>query len=141
MGITIHYQLHLRDERALHGLIATVRAYATAHGWPMRDIALAEAVLPRSNDAGDWEYNGPSSGIEVLPDEYSDPVRFEFGTDLVASDFTKTQFAGPVAHQKVVQLLDALKGFLSVLDVVDEGESGSDATQKPWRNPLLRVAI
>lgn len=122
MGITIHYQLRLRDENALHGLIATVRAYADAHGWPVRDITLADAVLPRSNDAGDWEYTGPSSGIEVLPDEYSDPVRFAFGSDLLASDFTKTQFAGPDVHRQVIHLLDALSGFLSELQVVDEGE-------------------
>ena len=68
MGITIHYQLHLRDESALHSLITTVREYAIAHGWPIRDIARADSVLPRSNDVGDWDYSGPSSGIEVLPE-------------------------------------------------------------------------
>ena len=122
MGITIHFRLRLREDNALHGLLRAVEQYASARKWPTRAITESDVVLQRSSNIGDWEYQGPSAGIEVLPDEFCDPVRLEFGSDSMAFDFTKTQFAGPSVHREVVELLDSLRPYLADVEVEDEGE-------------------
>ena len=122
MGITVNYTLRLKNERSLSQLIAHVRKFAAAHDWPVRDISTQSTKLDRSTHTEDAEYAGPSSGIEVLPDERCDPLRFEFGIDQVAQDFVKTQFAGLDCHLAVLGLLHELTPYLSDLDVEDEGE-------------------
>ena len=54
--------------------------------------------------------------------EDCDPVRLEFDSDLYVQEFTKTQFAGPQVHLKVLELLKALRPFFRDLRVEDEGE-------------------
>jgi len=77
MGVTVHYTLRLKDDRSLSPLIAHIRKFAAARDWPVRDISEQSTRLDRSTDSEDTEYVGPSSGIEVLPDERCDPLRFE----------------------------------------------------------------
>jgi len=77
---------------------------------------------PRVRDEQDWDYDGPTSGIEILPHERCDPLRLEFDVDLYVQEYTKTQFAGPGVHREVVALLRELAPHFAMLQVDDEGE-------------------
>jgi len=92
-------------------------------GWLTEPIESEQTSLLRvRNKEEEWNYVGPVSGIVLYPSEDYDPVRLEFDSDLYVQEFTKTQFAGPEIHLKVVALLRVLKPFFRQLEVEDGGE-------------------
>jgi len=122
MGVTIHFEGKLRTRRDLDLLIASAQAGAEKLGWPHRPIAEDRAHLARVRGEEDWDYVGPTTGIELLPHDRSDPLRFEFDSDLYVQEFIKTQFAGPHVHSQVVELLRSLEPRFETLSVEDEGD-------------------
>jgi hypothetical protein len=128
MGVTIHFEGRLRSRRDLALLVELARGTAERLGWPHRPIAEERAHLARVREEEDWDYVGPTTGIEVLPHERCDPLRLEFDSDLYIQEFIKTQFAGPAVHAQVVQFLRTLEPHFDSLAVEDEGElwSGGD---------------
>ena len=122
MGVTIHFEGKLRNRSSLDATVRAAATFARARGWTATPILEEQARLARARDKKDWDYEGPTSGIELLPHTRSDPVRLEFDRDLYIQEFTKTQFAGPTVHQEVVDLLRELAPHFETLSVQDEGE-------------------
>ena len=122
MGVTIHFEGQLRNRDRLQLVVHAAAEFARARGWPYQAIEEPEVHLARVRDEKDWDYVGPTSGIELLPHERCEPVRLEFDRDCYIQEYTKTQFAGPAVHIEVVTLLRQLAPHFTELLVEDEGE-------------------
>ena len=122
MGVTIHFEGKLRDRGSLEAVVRAAGAFAQVRGWRVEPISQVQAHLARVRDEKDWDYDGPTSGVELLPHERCDPLRLEFDADLYVQEFTKTQFAGPSIHREVIALLRELAPNFATLYVDDEGE-------------------
>jgi hypothetical protein len=122
MGVTIHYKGKLRDRAAYDTVIVRAREFAQSQGWPHRDIPEEFRRLHRVRDEQDWDYEGSTKGIELLPHQDCEPVRLEFDRDLYIQEYTKTQFAPLDFHIAIVALLRALQPCFATLTVEDEGE-------------------
>ena len=122
MGVAIHFEGRLRDERSYEQLLLIVRKIASSEAWLTEDIEPAEKKLLRIRDEEDWDYEGPVKGVILYPHEDCDPVRLEFDRDLYMQEFTKTQFAGARYHVKVIALLRTIEPLFVELKVEDEGE-------------------
>jgi len=122
MGVTIHFEGQLHDEKAYQELMAFVSSTAKVEGWRTEPIESKKVTLLRVRDEQDWDYTGPLKGIAVYLHEDCDPVRLEFDENLYVQEFTKTQFAGVDWHLKVVGLLKAIQSYSRGLKVDDEGE-------------------
>jgi hypothetical protein len=122
MGITVHFEGHLRDEGAYGRTMAIALKFAECNGWTTRAISEDKVKLSRVRNETDWNYEGPTKGLELLPHPSSEPVRLEFDKNLYIQEYTKTQFAPPEIHKALVHLLDELAPLFVSLEVVDEGE-------------------
>jgi len=122
MGVTIHFEGQLLDERAYQELMAFVSSTAKVEGWRTEPIESKKVTLLRVRDEQDWDYTGPVRGTAVYLHEDCNPVRLEFDENLYVQEFTKTQFAGVDWHLKVVGLLKAIQSYFRELKVDDEGE-------------------
>jgi hypothetical protein len=122
MGVTIHFEGKLRDEKAYEAVVSLATAFAQNRGWPSRMISERNVKLSRVRDEKDWTYEGPTKGVELQPHENSEPFRLEFDRDLYVQEYTKTQFAPLEVHQEIVTLLDEIASFFMTLEVIDEGE-------------------
>lgn len=131
MGVTIHFEGQLWSEEAYRELIELVSSISTDEGWRTKAIESKEVTLLRVRDEQNWDYTGPVKGVLVSLHEDCDPVRFEFDRNLYIQEFTKTQFAGPEIHLKVLDLLKTVRPFFLELKVQDEGEY--------WETGDLRV--
>src|SRR5262249_23521889 len=90
--------------------------------WEVREANVANAAVRRVVAGKERLYQGPLTGIVIYPHPMCEPIYIQFGTDLLMSDFVKTQFAGPDVHVEVIGLLRKLKPLLADLQVSDEGE-------------------
>jgi hypothetical protein len=122
MGVTIHYEGRLKDPASLSKVLGAAADFAALRGWPQRRFTDGSIHLARVRNEEDWDYVGPTSGIELTPNDRCDPIRLEFDKDFYIQEFTKTQFAGPDTHADVVALLRELSPFFEDLMVDDEGE-------------------
>lgn len=122
MGVTIHFEGRLRDQSAYEALIAEATSFAAAREWESVPFAVPNAKLSRVRDDTDWDYEGPTRGIELHAHPNSEPIRLEFDQDLYVQEYTKTQFAPPEVHKDVVALLDLLADHFVSLEVHDEAE-------------------
>jgi hypothetical protein len=122
MGVTIHFEGKLKDQATFEAVVQAAGAFARARGWGVEPISEVDAHLARVRDEEDWDYQGPTSGVAILPHERCDPLRLEFDVDLYVQEYTKTQFAGPGVHMEVVALLRELAPHFETLQVDDEGE-------------------
>lgn len=122
MGVTIHFEGQLKNDAAYQELLEEASSIAKVEGWSSEAIESEVKTLSRVRDEQDWDYVGPVKGIVISIAEDCDPVRLEFDSDLYVQDFTKTQFAGPQVHLKILELLKALRPFFHDLRVEDEGE-------------------
>lgn len=122
MSITIHFEGTLKDETAYEAVVAEAFKLATEMGWPARPISEEKATLLRVKDEEDWDYVGPIKGIEIEPDENSDPLRLVFDRELYVQDYIKTQFAPVEVHVAVSDFLKRLEPYFETFKVTDEGE-------------------
>jgi hypothetical protein len=122
MGVTIHFEGQLISEGAYQDLVGLVSSIAEANGLRTEPIESAEVTLLRVRDERGCDYTGPVKGIVVFLHDDCDPLRLEFDKDLYVQEFTKTQFAGPEYHLKVIELLRTVQPLFRELMVDDEGE-------------------
>jgi len=122
MGVTIHFEGRLKDETAYSSVISIAEKHAATHGWPAAHFSIAKAALSRVKDEGDWDYLGPTKGIELQPHPNCEPFRLEFDESLYIQEYTKTQFAPVQVHIDVAALLSAIAPHFSEISVYDEGE-------------------
>lgn len=102
--------------------LSTAASFAASRGWPTEYFNYAHAKLSRVRNEQDWDYEGPTKGIELQPHPSSEPIRLEFDDDLYLQEYTKTQFAPQSVHEELVNLLDQLRPYFEELTVIDEGE-------------------
>ncbi len=122
MGVTIHFEGQVRDEAAYAAVIALAEEFASTHGWEAHRFTAQEASLLRVRDEQNWDYVGPTKGVELRPHANSEPVRLEFDENLYIQEYTKTQFAPLHVHVNVVELLSILAPQFQELQIYDEGE-------------------
>jgi hypothetical protein len=122
MGVTVHFQGQLRDEAAYSSVSERAAFFAASQGWQVETLLVPHAKLNRVRDEQEWEYEGPTKGIELRPHPSSEPIRLEFDRDLYIHEFTKTQFAPPEVHKRLIELLDELAPYFLDIEVFDEGE-------------------
>ena len=122
MGVTIHYQGHLRDEAAYQAVIGLASVFAEGLGWQTTPILEESVVLHRYEGDKDYKYTGPAKGLVIQPHENCEPFRLEFDRSLFVQDFVKTQFAPIEIHIRLVELLKSLNLHFEKLEVEDEGE-------------------
>jgi hypothetical protein len=112
----------LKTPAAYPLLLDELREYAESRGWPCESISERQTTLKRVREERDWDYSGPTLGLQLHPDENSDPLRFEFDRDYYVQEFVKTQFAGVDTHVAIIGLLRSIQPFFERLKVEDEGE-------------------
>lgn len=122
MGLTIHYEGYLQRANAYDELIHICRAFADSEDWPTQIIDESHKSVGRIIDEEVFPYEGPMRGIRMHPHPDCEPLTLEFGSDLFCQDYTKTQFAGPGIHRKVVTLLTNLNDLFVDLRILDESE-------------------
>jgi hypothetical protein len=122
MGVTIHFEGKLKDEASFNRIMITAKAFADAQGWPYEEISNQETTLQRVRGEEDWDYVGPTRGIEIQPHKNSEPLRLEFDEDLYVQEFIKTQFAPQEIHILISKLFHSVASEFSVLEIDDEAE-------------------
>jgi hypothetical protein len=138
MGITIHFEGQLNDEVSYEAVLALAKRFCEEHSWLHEPISESNVMLNRVRDEKNWDYEGPTKGIAVLPHENSEPFRLEFDRDLNIQDYTKTQFAPIKVHIEIVELLRKLQPYFKHLNVIDEGEFFDTEDQDILANHLQR---
>ncbi|MBW8361855.1 MAG: hypothetical protein K0M56_06675 [Kaistella sp.] len=78
-------------------------------------------LLERVKEEKNWDYEGPTKGIQIQTDEKCEPLIFEFDKDLYIQEYCKTQFADIDIHIQIINLLRSIKDYFTNLKVVDEG--------------------
>jgi hypothetical protein len=122
MGVTIHFEGKLKDDRALAGALTLAKKFSEEHSWSLQPIDEPQVTLRRVRNEENWDYVGPVKGLEIQPKENSEPFRLEFDSDLYVQEYTKTQFAPLEIHVQLVELLHLLQPFFEELRIEDEGE-------------------
>lgn len=122
MGITIHFEGRLKSPSHYDQALSIATTFATSRNWPVKHFACDSTKLSRVRDEKDWDYEGPTKGLELQPHSSSEPFRLEFDKDYYVQEYTKTQFAPQAIHQELVDLLDQLHPLFEELTVIDEGE-------------------
>lgn len=122
MGITVHFEGRLLGEAAYLAVISMAEKFSSARGWRAEKFAVTSATLARVRDEQDWDYVGPTKGIELHSHPSCEPIRLEFDKDLYIQEYTKTQFAPIQVHIDLISLLKNISSHFSSLDVIDEGE-------------------
>lgn len=122
MGITIHFEGGLRSVDSLSSVLQTALDFAKEQNWSYVEIPEEVRSLARVRDETDWDYVGPTSGIEIYPHESSEQLRLEFDSDGYIQEYIKTQFAPIEIHIAVIELLRKLEPAFVSLEVVDESE-------------------
>ena len=122
MGITIHFEGQLKDDDAYGRVVSSAKACADKHSWSYTVISEQETTLQRVRGGEDWDYVGPTKGIEIQPHENSEPLRLEFDKDLYIQEYVKTQFAPQEIHIKISEFLHSIESEFVSIEVIDEGE-------------------
>jgi len=122
MGVTIHFEGKLKSQASYQNVIETARHFAQVNDFNFSIFQEDNKLLSRVKDEKDWDYQGPTMGILIKPDENSDPLNIEFDRDYYIQEYCKTQFADISVHILVIDLLRQLETYFETLTVFDEGE-------------------
>ncbi len=122
MGVTVHFEGQLRNADAYDAVVKAASDFAAARSWLVLHFENDLVKLSRVRNEQDWDYEGPTRGVELQPHPSSEPIRLEFDRDLYVQEYTKTQFAPQNVHEELISLLDLLKPWFRELAVEDEGE-------------------
>jgi len=142
MGITIHFEGKLKDEGSFNKVMTSSREFADEQGWPYSDISEEEVTLQRVKGEEDWNYVGPTRGVEIQPHDNSEPLRLEFDKDLYIQEYVKTQFAPQEVHILITKLLKSFEPEFSSIEVIDEGEyyeTGDDSVLNNHREKFFET--
>jgi hypothetical protein len=122
MGVTIHFEGQLLSPKDFDKVIVTAKLFAEKNGLEYFLFHEDNKLLERVKDEQDWNYEGPTKGIRIQPDESSDPLILEFDQDYYLQEYCKTQFADISVHILVIDLLRQIEAFFEIFSVEDEGE-------------------
>jgi len=127
MGLSIHYSSHLKEAELLPDLIQEVKDVAEVYGWEYRICNTTFPDNQFSKETSFEEFYGISftpancetisfvflsNGRMVCPArvKFSDDSEKEKGNSWVYTNSVKTQFAGVMIHQLLVQFFRYLNG-------------------------------
>jgi hypothetical protein len=127
LGVTIHYSGQLRSPDKLRALTAFAEELATDLHWGFERIQNGTNVYPQ--------------GFTAYPHEDCEPLRFEFGHDMKARSWVKTQFAGPEVHVGVVKFLRQIRPLIGRLGVRDEGEYWETGSEEKLHNHMDTINL
>jgi len=113
MGVTIFYKGTLKSTEDRGALIDKVKVFCTEQGWPYEEIDEALEI-----------------GIRTEPHPESESLWFMFDGKLRMDGFTKTAFAPDEIHERIVELLYAVKPHFRRLTVLDEAEMWDDYVKR-----------
>jgi hypothetical protein len=122
MGVTIHFDGQLSSPEDFEKVILTAKSFAQENGLEYFQFQENNKLLQRVKDEQDWDYEGPTNGIQLQPDVNSDPLILEFDENFYLQEYCKTQFADISVHILVVDLLRQIEPFFQSLVVIDEGD-------------------
>jgi hypothetical protein len=122
MGVTIHFEGQLSSPDDLDKVIKTAKGFAERNDLEYFFFHEDNKLLQRVKDEQDWDYEGPTKGIQIQPNENSDPLILEFDKDYYLQEFCKTQYADVSVHILIIDLLRQIKPFFRSFCVEDEGE-------------------
>ncbi|HEX8315515.1 MAG TPA: hypothetical protein VF609_11005 [Flavisolibacter sp.] len=122
MGVTIHFEGQLLSAEAFDKAIETAKGFAENNGLEYFLFKEDNKLLQRVKNEQDWDYEGPTKGIHIQPDESSDPFILEFDKDYYLQEYCKTQFADISVHILIIDLLRQIVPFFKSFNVEDEGE-------------------
>jgi len=122
MGVTIHFEGQLSKPENFDNVVLTAKTFAEDNNLEYFLFQKDNKFLPRVKDEQDWDYEGPTKGIQIQPDENSEPFILEFDKDYYLQEYCKTQFADISLHILVIDLLRQIEPFFYHLTVIDEGE-------------------
>ena len=122
MGVTIHFEGQLSSSNEFDKVIEIAKTFAESNGLEYFLFQEENKLLQRVKEEQNWDYEGPTRGIQIQPDENSDPLVLEFDKNLYLQEYCKTQFADVSVHILIVDLLRQVQPFFTTLTVEDEGE-------------------
>lgn len=122
MGVTIHFEGQLKSDNDFDNVMTKAKTFAQTNNMPYSFFTEPLKKLGRVKDEQDWDYQGPTKGIKIQPDESSDPLWLEFDKDNYIQEYCKTQFAGIDTHLQIISLLKEIQPHFIDLQVTDEGE-------------------
>jgi hypothetical protein len=122
MGVTIHFEGQLSSSENFDKVILTAKTFAEDNSLEYFLFQSDNKFLPRVKDEQDWDYEGATKGIQIQPDESTEPLILEFDEHYYLQDFCKTQFADISVHLLIIDLLRQIEPFFHTLTVIDEGE-------------------
>lgn len=122
MGVTIHFEGQLKSDKDFDSVMTKAQSFAQTNDMPYENFSEPNKKLDRVKDEQDWNYEGPTKGIKIQPDENSDPLWLEFDKDNYIQEYCKTQFAGIDTHLQIISLLKEIQPHFIDLQVIDEGE-------------------
>jgi hypothetical protein len=122
MGVTIHFEGKLKSEGDFEKLIDAAKLFAETNDFEYKLFEDSDKLLQRVKDEEDWDYQGPTKGITIQPDQNSDPLNLEFDKDLYIQEYCKTQFSDLSVHIIVVDFLRQIETYFEILKVDDEAE-------------------
>jgi hypothetical protein len=123
MGVTIHFEGHLRDRAAMTDLLQFARRFASERGWVTEEINEANVKLLRVDENEKaCDYLGSVIGLKLIPGNDCEPIKLEFDNDLYVQEWTKTQFAGAEMHLTVCDFLHSIQPYFETFKVNDEAE-------------------
>lgn len=122
MGITIHFEGKLKSESDFDKVMTIAEDFARINQMPFSFFEESEKLLQRVKDEEDWDYIGKTKGINIQPDENTDPLLLEFDKDNYIQEYCKTQFADVEIHIKIIEFLRNIEPYFDKLTIDDEGE-------------------
>lgn len=122
MGVTIHFEGQLKSDKDFDVVMTKAKNFASTNDMPYESFSEPFKKLGRVKDDQDWDYEGPTKGLKIQPDENSDPLWLEFDKNNYIQEYCKTQFAGLDIHVQIISLLKEIRSHFIDLQVVDEGE-------------------
>ena len=122
MGVTIHFEGKLKSEEDFNKVMEIATNFAVSNNMTHNYFEDENKILGRVKDEEEWEYEGPTKGLFIQPDDNTEYLNLEFDKDLYVQEFCKTQFADPSVHILIVDLLRQIQPHFEKLNVEDEGE-------------------
>jgi hypothetical protein len=122
MGVTIHFEGQLSSPENFEKVILTAKSFAEDNGLEYFQFQEDNKLLQRVKDEQDWDYEGPTKGIQLQPDVNCDPLILEFDKNFYLQEYCKTQFADISVHILVVDLLRQIAPYFQNFVVEDEGD-------------------
>lgn len=122
MGITIHFNGHLKSEDDYNNLMLFCSEYSEKQEWEYTLFKNQKNILYRVKDDKINTEDFIAKGIHILSGEHCEPILMEFDDDLYINCSCKTQFAGVKTHQQIIDFLRKIELYFENFEVIDEAE-------------------